>query len=73
MRKLKISFILIFSMLVLSSCSLVDIRLKMLNAVDEEAIANARLEEVIEVLGNQDKDALKVLFSEQALDESIYR
>lgn len=70
MRKLKISFILIFSMLVLSSCSLVDIRLKMLNAVDEEAIANARLEEVIEVIDNQDKDALKALFSQQALNES---
>lgn len=73
MRKLKISFILIFSMLVLSSCSLVDIRLKMLNAVDDEAIANARLEEVIEALENQDKDTLKALFSKQALDESIYR
>jgi hypothetical protein len=46
-------------MLVLSSCSLVDIRLKMLNAVDEEAIANTRLEEVIEALENQDKEALK--------------
>jgi len=70
MNKLKISFILIFSMLVLSSCSLVDIRLKMLNAVDDDAIANARLEEVIDALENQDKDALKALFSEQALNES---
>ncbi|QUH29776.1 DUF5104 domain-containing protein [Vallitalea guaymasensis] len=70
MRKLKISFILIFNMLVLSSCSLVDIRLKMLNEVDDEAIANARLEEVIEALENQDKDTLKALFSKQALDES---
>lgn len=57
-------------MLVLSSCSLEETRLKMLNAVDDEAVANARLEEVIEALDNQDKDAMKALFSEQALNES---
>lgn len=42
----------------------------MLNEVDEDAIANARLEEVITALENQDKDDLKALFSEQALNES---
>ena len=70
MHKLKISCILVLSILVLSSCSLSGIRIKMLNKVDDEAIANARLEEVIESLENQDKDTLKDLFSEQAMNES---
>jgi len=70
MYKLKIGFILIFSMLVLSSCSLLDIRLKMLNEVDNDTIAKGRFEKVIEALENQDKDALKTLFSKQVLNEA---
>lgn len=57
-------------MLFLSSCSLGGSRTGMLNKDNDDAIAQAQLEAVIEALENQDKDALKSLFSEQALDEA---
>jgi len=37
---------------------------------NDDKKAEARLKEVIEALENQDKDALKAMFSEQALDEA---
>jgi len=37
---------------------------------DDGQKADARLEQVIEGIENQDKDALKAMFSEQALDEA---
>lgn len=38
---------------------------------DDSQKADARLEQVIEVIKNQDNEALKAMFSEQALDEAV--
>lgn len=70
MQKPVISSILLLSMLVLSSCSIGGSRTGLLNMSRDEKIADARMEEVIEALKNKDKDALKALFSQQALDEA---
>ena len=70
MKKLIISSILILSILLLSSCSLGGLRTAMLNNSDDEENARARLEAVIEALESQDKEALKEMFSEQALSDA---
>ena len=70
MHKFIISSILIFNILFLSSCSLGGSRTEMLNKDNDENIAKVRLEKVIEALENQDKDALKVMFSEKAMNEA---
>lgn len=69
MKKFIISSVLIFSILLFSACSIGGSRTNMLNKDNDEENANARLEEVIEALNNQDKDTLKGLFSKKALDE----
>lgn len=69
MRKLIISSILVFGMLLSSSCSLGTIRTEMLNRDSDDSKANARLEQVIEAIKNKDKDNLKSLFSQKALGE----
>ncbi|WBW98150.1 DUF5104 domain-containing protein [Oceanirhabdus sp. W0125-5] len=70
MNKFIISSILILSMLFLSSCSVGCSRTGRLFKDNDDKKAEARLKEVIEALENQDKDALKVVFSEKALDEA---
>lgn len=70
MHKLMISSILILSMLFLSSCSLGGSRTEMLNKDSDDKKADARLEQVIEAIKSQDKDALKAIFSKQALNEA---
>ena len=37
---------------------------------NDDKIADARLEQVVEVINNEDKEALKAMFSKQALDEA---
>jgi hypothetical protein len=70
MHKPIISSILILSMLLLSSCLLGGPRAKMLMKDNDDKKADARLEQVIEVIKNQDKDTLRAMFSKQALDEA---
>ena len=70
-RIIFIILIVIMSMTFLNSCSyFVDWRLKMLNSSDDAKKANARLEQVLEAIKNQDREALKTMFSKQALDEA---
>lgn len=61
---------LMIIILILSSCSLGGSRTQMLDKDDFDKIADARLEQVIEAIKNNDKDALKSMFSKQALDEA---
>lgn len=56
-------------MVFLSSCSIGGSRTEMLNRNNDEKKANARLVDIIKALENQDKDALKKMFSKQALSE----
>ena len=69
MRKIILSSILIISMLFCSSCSMLGSRIEMLNKSNDDENADTRLEQVLETIKNQDKDALRALFSKQALDE----
>jgi hypothetical protein len=69
MYKIIINLILILSMVFLSSCSIGGSRTEMLNRNNDEKKANARLVDIIKALENQDKDALKKMFSKQALSE----
>ncbi len=70
MRKKFITLILLLfvSIILLSSCSLGGGRIMIYD--DNEKKADARLEEIIKTLKNQDKDALKVLFSKQTFDHA---
>jgi len=64
----KINFILlIISILFLNSCAFLGGRLY----DDTGKKADARLKEIIEIINNRDKEALKNIFSEKALDEAI--
>jgi hypothetical protein len=71
MSKLKIILSLIIIMCFCSSCSMVGSRLEMLNRDSDETKANARLEQIIEAIKSKDKDALKALFSKEALNEAV--
>lgn len=70
MRKIILSSILIISMLFCSSCSMLGSRIEMLNNDNDGEKADAQLEQVLEAIKNQDKDALRGMFSKQALDEA---
>lgn len=70
MNKKFLILFFIVTILLLSSCSLGGSRTKMLFKDNDDKKAEARLKEVIEALENQDKDALKAMFSEKALDEA---
>ena len=65
MRKLLIAFSLVLCIL-LSSCSLLGTG-TLGSDLDK---ADARVEQVIKVIQSQDKDALKAMFSKQALNEA---
>ncbi len=65
------SFLLIASMLLLTSCSLAGVPMAGRFFVDrDDELADERLEQVLEAIENQDKDALKGLFSKRALEET---
>ena len=70
MRKLMIGVILVILALVLAGCSLLGSRVAMLNRSSEPAMADARTEQIIAALQNEDAAALKALFSEKALAEA---
>jgi hypothetical protein len=66
LRKMKF-IILIISILSLNSCAFLGGRLY----DDTGKEADARLEQIIKALNNKDKEDLKKIFSEQALNEAI--
>jgi len=70
MHKFIICSILIFSMLLLSACSIGGSRISMLNKDNDDKKADARLEQVIDAIKNQDKKALRAIFSKQALHDT---
>lgn len=70
MQKIIISSILILSMLLLSSCTIGGSRTGILNKNKDDKKAAIRLERVIEAIKNKDKNALKSIFSKQALEEA---
>ena len=62
--------LLLISLASLCSCSMVDSRLNMLNTDSDEEKADARMAQVIDAIKDQDKDAIKAIFSKQALSET---
>jgi len=70
MYKLIIAAMLTAAALLLSSCSLGGSRVDMLNKSNDKEIINARLEQIIAAIENSDKDAIKEMFSESALQEA---
>lgn len=71
MKKVLLGAILMAFVLILNSCTLANSRIEMLNNSSEDKKADARMEQVIEVTKNQDKESLKNLFSTKALDEAV--
>ena len=61
---------LVLSMMFLSSCSIGVSRTEMLNKDNDEETANARLEQVLDAIKNQDKEAFESVFSKQAMDDA---
>lgn len=71
MSKKNIVLFLLINILLLSSCSLLGgSRTDMHNKDNDAKKANTRLEQVIESIKNKDKDSIKEMFSEKALDEA---
>lgn len=70
MIKRIMGLLLIASMLLLNSCSSSGSRVHMLNKDNDEEKADERLEQIIDAIKNKDKDTLKAMFSEQALNEA---
>ena len=62
--------IVIISVFFLSSCSIGGSRTNMLDKMDDDKVADAQLEQVLEAIKNEDKDALESMFSKQALGEA---
>jgi hypothetical protein len=70
MWKKIIIMLLIINMLLLSSCSIGGLITKMSNVDNDEKDADARFVQVLKVINNKDKVALKAMFSKQALDKA---
>lgn len=68
MRKLIVIFLLVSLCLAFNSCSLVFG--KPAGYYDSDETTDARLNQAIEAINNKDKDALKAMFSKQALNEA---
>ena len=66
-KKIIIIFLLVITV-ILSSCSLGNGRIMFFN--DDETRADKRFQQVTKALKNQDKEALKKIFSKKALDEA---
>lgn len=64
MKRILVIFLVIFSVMVLSSCSS-----EKWKSDDERK--NARVEDILEAIKNKDKDALRSMFSEKALREAV--
>lgn len=70
MNKKILILLFLINILLLSSCSLGGGRTEMLNRDGDDKKADVRLEQILGVIKNKDKDALKAMFSKQALDEA---
>ena len=70
MKKLIICAMLTAAALLQSSCSLGGSRTDMLNKSNDREVINTRLEQIIAAIENSDKDAMKAMFSESALQEA---
>lgn len=69
-KQIKSSVFIVFMLIFLGSCSLGGSRVEMLNRDNDGEKADARLEQTIEAIKGKDKDSLKMMFSEQALNEA---
>lgn len=67
MKKILI-FLLLVSILLLCSCKEGSGKMSIFDDGDKKA--DTRIEEILEILKNKDQDALKAMFSKQALDEA---
>ena len=65
--KKNLMFLLLVAILPLSSCTLGGGRAMIVE--DGEQKADTRIEQILEALKNKDQDALRAMFSKQALDE----
>ncbi|MDF2588028.1 MAG: hypothetical protein K0S41_1869, partial [Anaerocolumna sp.] len=70
MRKFWYIILLLINISLLSSCSSVGAITERLNLGSEEKQADARMQQLIEAIQEQDKDGLKSLFSQKALIEA---
>ncbi len=70
MRIIKLGLLSIAILLFLCSCSPGGSRTKLLNMDTSEEKADDRLKQTIEIINTSNKDSLKTIFSEQALDEA---
>ena len=70
MKKYCCWLLVLMSIMSLCSCSLAGSRLDMLNTDSDEEKADARMAQVIDAIKDQDKDAIKAIFSKQALRET---
>lgn len=70
MSKKILCLISMMCVLFLSSCIIGGSRTDMLDNMNDEETADARLEQVLEAINNEDKDALKSMFSQTALEEA---
>lgn len=72
MKGLILGAVLTAAALLLSSCSMVESRLAELNRShkSETELINTRYEQIFKAIENRDKDALKAMFSEEALTEA---
>ncbi|MDQ7096304.1 DUF5104 domain-containing protein [Desulfosporosinus sp. PR] len=70
MNKKIIFLVLLLNIFLLTSCSPGGSRTGMLNKESDDKKADARLEQVIVAIQNQDKNALTAMFSKQALAEA---
>ena len=68
MNKKVLALFILFATVLLSSCTLGGGRRMIFDDSDKKA--DMRLEQILEVLANNDKDGLKAMFSEQALSEA---
>lgn len=62
MRRKLVVFVIFFSVIILSACSLI--------GENNEKRSNVKFEEILEAIKNKNKDALKSMFSEKALREA---
>ena len=67
MRKLIFAAMLI--MILLSSCSLGGVNSDMFKKPSDRELADARFEMILDAIENSDRDAIKAMFYEKALDE----
>lgn len=66
----RILIVITVAIYLLSSCSAGGTRAAMLNSTDDGRNTDNKLAQIVDAMNNRDKEALKALFSEQALEEA---